>query len=488
MNSFTNIEILKAVRAVKQAPFTLAGKNLLRFTRKTLPDFEETPFHNIYYKILNLFAMGKIKKLVITVPPQHGKSEGSSRRLPAYMLGKNPDLRVGIVSYGATFALRFNRAVQRIIDSEDYRLIFPGTRIGEQRVATLSDQYIRTSSEFEIVGRKGSLISAGRGGAITGNPIDVIIMDDLYKDYAEANSPNIRENVWDFYVNSIKTRLHNNSQELIVFTRWHEDDLIGRIAKKEPMIEMTKMCDLVGADPDAWVKVNFEGIKESPLTTIDKREFGESLWENRHSLKSLENKRSLDKHRFDCLYQGNPGSREGMLYKEFETYKELPATFGNGNYTDTADSGDSFTCSISYKKSRDKIYVTDIVYTQEDMEETEILVPMMLDRSDTRYAYIESNAGGRFFAKKIQARTRAKIKWFYQSGNKESRILTNSATVNESIILPYDWEERWPVFAQHVKGYKRLFSANQFHDAPDVLTGIVEKEIFAPKKTTKRRS
>ena len=171
---------------------------------------------------------------MITVPPQHGKSEGSTRRLPAYMLGVNPDLRIAVSSYNSTFASKFNRDIQRIIDTPEYNHVFSDTLLSGS--IKQSSQFLRNSTEFEIVNKKGSLKSVGRGGALTGNPVDVMIMDDLYKDFAEGNSPIIRDSVWDWYTTVVKTRLHNDSQELIVFTRWHEDDLIGRLEKKKVLL------------------------------------------------------------------------------------------------------------------------------------------------------------------------------------------------------------------------------------------------------------
>jgi len=464
------------LRMLQGAVQERAKRKLVNFAQYMKEDFQRTKFHENYYEILDAFARGKIKKLIVSVPPQHGKSEGSSRLLPAYMLGNNPDLRVGVLSYSSGFAKKFNRAVQRLIISPEYQKLYPGTRTRQNERDTLTTQ---TATEFEIVGHTGSLLAVGRGGAITGNKLDVAILDDMYKDFMEANSPITRETVWDFYINVVKTRLHNDSQELIVFTRWHDDDLIGRIGQVEDIIPINDLAQLDDIPEDAWAKVNFEAIKESEPTAIDSRDVGQALWPKMHNKRKLLLRRKLDANRFDCMYQGNPEPKEGLLYGDFETYTKLPPTQGNGNYTDTADSGDDYLCSISYRKGRDKIYVTDILYTQEPMEVAEERLPMMFERSDTRYANVESNAGGRYFAVKLSKKTRTKVKWFYQKKNKEARILTNAGTVNEAIVFPVDWQDRWPTFAAHVRHYKRIYRANKYNDAPDVLTGIVEKEVFA---------
>ena len=217
----TDNELLELETLIHETEVDEAKDNLLKFTTKTMPEFKAGEFHLIYYHLLDLFAKGKIKRLMITMPPQHGKSEGSTRRLPSFIFGRNPNTKIAVASYNTTFARKFNRDIQRIIDTKEYHEIFPDTLLNASNVVTISSSFLRNSEEFEIVGHKGSLKAVGRGGALTGNSVDVMIMDDLYKDYAEGNSPIIRDAVWDWYTSVVKTRLHNDSQELIVFTRWN---------------------------------------------------------------------------------------------------------------------------------------------------------------------------------------------------------------------------------------------------------------------------
>lgn len=243
--------------------------------------------------------------------PTHN-SEGSSRKLPAFMLGLNPDRKICIGSYAATIARDFNRDVQRIIDTPRYRELFPGTYLNGSNVVTMSNTYLRNSDVIEMVGRKGSLRVVGRGGSLTSKTVDVSILDDVYKDYAEGNSPIVRAAAWKWYTTVVRTRLHNDSQELIVFTRWHDDDLIGRIEKSgETIIDVKCWADLEDVTPGAWVRINFEGLKTGEPTEIDPREPGAALWESRHSKQKLEAQKALDPVQFQCLYQGNPGSRRG---------------------------------------------------------------------------------------------------------------------------------------------------------------------------------
>ena len=446
-----------------------------------------TPMHTTYYTILEAFASGMVRRLIVTMPPQHGKSEGCTRLLPAYMLGINPELRIAIASYSDTFAKKFNRDIQRVIDTPEYSTIFPNTTLNHSNVVSVSSNHLRNASEFEIVGHNGSLKVVGRGGGLTGNRVDVMILDDLYKDAMEGNSPTVRDAVYEWYTSVVRTRQHNESQELMVFTRWHEDDLIGEILKREPYVEIKSLADLRNIPPRTWAYLNFEAIKESESTEIDPRQQGEPLWAERHNLEALNERRAFDPHTFEALYQGHPTSKFGLLYSAFETYTELPSDILRyANYTDTADTGDDYLCSICYVVGKDgKCYITDVLFSKEPMEVTEGAMAMMLERNNTRVACIESNNGGRSFARNIQRLApRVKVEWFHQSGNKESRIISNSATVQHNVVLPYDWALRFPDFFHHITTFRRTFKANAHDDGADALTGVVEREY----NTTKRKS
>ena len=451
--------------------------NFTNFATQIYPFLEIQPFHSVYYRVLDAFARGDIRRLIITMPPQHGKSVGATTLLPAYMLGLKPDTRIAIASYSGSLASRFNRRVQRILESREYSELFPDTTI---KRGTKPANYIRTADEVEIIGREGALLSVGREGSLTGNRVDCFILDDLYKDAMEANSPIIRENCWEWYTSVVRTRMHNLSQELIVFTRWHEEDLIGTITRKEPCRELRSFDDLKDVGENEWLYLNFEAIIASPPTEIDPRALGEALWEERQSAALLHQKRRLDTLRFECMYQGHPSSREGLLYGDsFTEYDTLPKDIVRyGNYTDTADTGDDYLCSICYAVDTDgAIYICDVVYSREPMEVTEREVAEMLCRNRTRIATIESNNGGRGFARAVQRMaTTTKVEWFHQSGNKEARILSHSATALHLLRFPKGWQARWAELYNHLTTYRRTFHSNRWHDAADVITGIIEHE------------
>ena len=495
-------QLLKMYAALKNNPGELvkaASRNrLINFARYMQPDLALEPFHVVYYTLLDKFAHGEIKKMIVQMPPQHGKSEGSSRKLPSFMLGLDPDKKICIGSYAATIARDFNRDVQRIIDTPRYRELFPETYLNGSNVVTMANTYLRNSDVIEMVGRKGSLRVVGRGGSLTSKTVDVSILDDVYKDYAEGNSPIVRNAAWKWYTTVVRTRLHNDSQELIVFTRWHDDDLIGRIEKSgETVIEIKSWDDVKNIPAGAWVRINFEGLKTGEPTEIDPREPGAALWDRRHSWAKLEGQRALDPVQFQCLYQGNPGNAEGKLYRNpFRTYvdkSEWGTYVRSGNYTDVADEGDDFTFSACYdvyksgneawneqkKRFEPILYalITDMVFTQENTEVTAVTVPEMINRCGTQKAWIESNNGGAGFEKLIRKKIKAISEPFYQGANKESRIITNSASVNAQIIMPLGWEERFPKIHEHVTGFLRDFPANEHDDPEDGLTGIYEKEL-----------
>lgn len=427
--------------------------------------------------------------------PTHN-SQGSSRFLPADMLGLYPDIRICICSYAATIAKDFNRDVQRLIDSESYRAVFPETVLNGSNVVTVANNYLRNSDVFEIVNHTGSLRVVGRGGSLTSKTVDVMIYDDLYKDSSEANSPIIRAAAWDWFTKVAQTRLHNDSQQLIVFTRWHPDDIIGKIIDSEKVVFVESWADLENIPAGAWVLVNFEAIKTGQPTEIDNREAGQPLWAQRHSLERLLAQKQLDPLGFQCLYQGNPGDATAFLYQPFKTWvekKDWGQYIRSGCYVDVADQGDDFLFAASYDiyRSENQIWnenkrryepllfalITDIEFTDEPTDVTTVTVPRLINNNGVQKAWIESNNGGSQFEKNVKKKVRALTVPFYQGENKESRVVTNAPFVNQHIVMPFGWETRYKKFHDHIVGFLRKFDANDHDDDADGLTGIYEKEI-----------
>ena len=476
----------------------VASQRFTTFARYIDPKLEMTNFHKVYYEVLDKFAHGQIRKLIVSVPPQHGKSQGSSRFLPAFLLGLNPDLKIVIGSYNADQAKSFNRDVQRIVNSEAYKAVFPDTFFNNGKMK-MENVYQCNSEVSEPVGHSGFVRAVGRSGALTGKSVDICILDDVYKDFNEANSALIREQAWKWYTTVVRTRLHNDSQELIVFTRWHEEDLIGKLEKSgEKIILLESMSQLNDIPFGAWVQVNFPALKMGAPTELDPREEGEALWEEKHSRRKLLASKALDPIQFECLYQGNPSSAEGRLYGEFKTYVD-PADYGTlvrkGCMVDVADKGTDDLVSICYeiRRSPNTFYnehtkrfepllflcITDVVMTDEGTEVTYVSVPRQINTQGTQFVWVESNNGGEQFANAIRKKVRAQVKSFFNHANKETRIITNASTVMQTVVMPNDWATRYPKFYEKMTKFLRTFSANAHDDAPDCVTQAVEKEILS---------
>ena len=451
-------------------------ENLLSFTRHTLPSFAPAPFHIPYYEVLTRFAMGEIKKLMITMPPQHGKSEGATRRLPAFVLGQDPDKRIAIVSYNAIKARKFNRELQRIMDDDHYYELFPQTLLAGQasyqEQGRRSRNYARNSDECEIVGYQGSFKTIGVGGSLTGEPVDMLIMDDLYKDASSAWSPVIRQNVADWYDTVASTRLHNDSQQLLVFTRWHMEDLAGRLLEQEGVYDPIE-------NPQGWLLVSFPAIQNRPPSEQDPRAEGEPLWPERHSLEKLLEIKGRSPTVFESLYQQNPQPSQGLMYEEFSCYTDLPSRSYSVAYIDAADSGADYLCALFYKEAEDGNYITDVLYTKDPMEVTETTLTYMLQQHQVERCHIESNNGGNLFVSNLQQRSwdmgnrLTRFNPFHQNQNKTARIFAASASVQKLIKMPLDWKKRFPKFARDLTGYLRV-GTNAHDDAPDALTGSIE--------------
>ena len=451
-------------------------ENLLSFTRHTLPSFAPAPFHIAYYEVLTRFAMGEIKKLMITMPPQHGKSEGATRRLPAFVLGQDPDKRIAIVSYNAIKARKFNRELQRIMDDDRYYELFPQTLLAGQasyqEQGRRSRNYARNSDECEIVGYQGSFKTIGVGGSLTGEPVDMLIMDDLYKDASSAWSPVIRQNVADWYDTVASTRLHNDSQQLLVFTRWHMEDLAGRLLEQEGVYDPIE-------NPQGWLLVSFPAIQNRTPSEQDPRAEGEPLWPERHSLEKLLEIKGRSPTVFESLYQQNPQPSQGLMYEEFSCYTDLPSRSYSVAYIDAADSGADYLCALFYKEAEDGNYITDVLYTKDPMEVTETTLTYMLQQHQVERCHIESNNGGNLFVSNLQQRSwdtgnrLTRFNPFHQNQNKTARIFAASASVQKLIKMPLDWKKRFPKFARDLTGYLRV-GTNAHDDAPDALTGSIE--------------
>lgn len=327
----TSVEKIRLLELKREQAVRRARKSMFDFTLYTNSEYMPNWHHRLLCSYLDRFVAGEITRLMVFMPPRHGKSELVSRRLPAYILGRDPNASIIGTSYGAELASMMNRDVQRIIDSPDYSRIFPDTRLEGSNVRTIADgRYMRNNDIFEIVGHRGVYRSAGIGGGITGMGAQYAIIDDPIKNQKEAASDTYRQGVWEWYTSTLYTRLQKPGAVLLTLTRWHEDDLAGRLlqlAKDEPeadkwtVIRLPARCETINKHED------------------DKRNEGEALWESAFPSERLRAiKGSVGTRIWEALYQQNPTALGGNIFKGewFHKYEVLPPIRYRKIFADTA--------------------------------------------------------------------------------------------------------------------------------------------------------
>lgn len=242
---------------------------------------------------------------MVFAPPRHGKSEIVSRRLPAYILGRDPNAQIIACSYSDDLAGRNNRDVQRIIDSDGYRALFPQTQLFGKFVRNqASGRWLRNSDLFEIPGFRGAYRSAGVGGGITGMGCTYGVIDDPIKNEEEAYSPTVRRKILDWYQSTFYTRLERDARVLITMTRWHKEDLAGA---------------LIEANGEHWTVLSLPAIHEEgdAASADDPRSVGEPLWADRYPLAKLKQTReTLGPTKWAAMYQQTPRAAAGAEWPD----------------------------------------------------------------------------------------------------------------------------------------------------------------------------
>ena len=252
-----------------------ARTNLLAFAKYTMPTYTVGGMHQLICEKLEAVERGDIKRLMIFTPPRHGKSELVSKRFPAWYLGRQPDRQIISASYGADLAGDFGRDVRNIIADKQFRVLFPFVNLAEDSQAK---NRWHTS-------RGGSYVSAGVGSPITGRGAHILNIDDPVKDRADAESEVVRNSVWAWYTSTAYTRLMPGGAVILTMTRWHEDDLAGRL--------LARMQE----GGDRWDVLCLRGLDEH----------GQALWPERYSASSLhEIRAAIGSRDFESLYQQNP--------------------------------------------------------------------------------------------------------------------------------------------------------------------------------------
>lgn len=468
------------------------------FWRENGKQFIVNSHHITITDVIDQILEGKLTKVIFNIAPRYSKTELVVKRLMANGLALNPKAKFIHLSYSDDLALDNSNEVRESVKSPYYQQLFPYVQLSQTT----------DSKKKWYTTEGGGVYATSTGGQVTGfgagelesqlddpnlsqeekeklleqiknlnellaelEGIDLpgeenkfkgaIIIDDPLKP-DDAISDTKREAVNKRFENTIRSRVNSrNTPIIIIMQRLHERDLCGYLMELEP---------------DEWSVISL------PCLSVDEEGNEVALWEQKHTVEELKKLRDTDPYVFETQYQQNPTPIEGLMYSRFRTYETIPFSTKTirKNYTDTADTGADFLCSICYVEQPEGNYITDVLYTDKPMEYTEPETAKMLYRNNTDIANIESNNGGRGFARNVEKILREmgdssiKIDWFHQTENKNVRIFNRSADVQNLTFFPVDWEERWPLFAKSIKSYRKE-GKNAHDDAPDVLSGMIEK-------------
>lgn len=328
---------------------TEAKSRLIAFTEYTFPGYVPAPHHQLIADKLEAVERGEIDRLMVNMPPRHGKSELASRRFPAWFLGRNPGRSIIAASYNSDLAGDFGRQVRNIVADPSYRALFDVELADDSRAAN------RWNTKDG-----GAYVAAGVGTAITGRGADVLLIDDPLKDREEADSELQRGKVWDWYTSTAYTRLAPGGRVIVIQTRWHEDDLSGRLLEQSTR------------GGDKWEVLELPAISDA----------GEALWPEFYPLPVLDRLRSvLPVRDWTALYQQRPAPEEGDFFKRewFKFYDKRPShlrIYGASDYAVTAKGGDYTVHGVVGIDSDDNLYVLDIWRAQ---AESNVWVEQFID-------------------------------------------------------------------------------------------------------------
>jgi predicted phage terminase large subunit-like protein len=436
-----------------------ARRHLVDFTRYTFPGYRVGWFHAEVCEHLDRFLddvlAGRSPRLMIFAPPRSGKSELASRRFPAFAFGRNPDLTFIATSYSASLASMMNRDVQRIIDEPEYGDVFPGTALYGKNIRTLAKgSFLRNSDIFEIVNRRGIYRSAGVCGGITGMGAHVLLIDDPIKDDIEARSPVYRERVWQWYTKSAYTRLAPGGGVLVILTRWHDDDLAGRLLRAAE------------EGGDHWQEIRYPAIAEKDE---QHRKVGEALDPGRYPVEQLRKIQAASgSHAWESLYQQRPAPSEGGMFQRswwrfwrYAWQEPVPALIDRTTVIpeDAFDEiGLSWDCSFKNKKDSDLVaggawgrrganrYLLDLEWRRMNFPETlRAFIAQCRKWPKARAKFIEDKANGPAVIDTLKNKIAGLIP-LEPRGGKEARAAATSPYVEAGdVFLPLhaSWRDRY---------------------------------------------
>jgi predicted phage terminase large subunit-like protein len=454
-------------------------KSTLNFTRHFFVERFKRKFvvgdhHKKICAALDDVISGKTKKLIINIAPRYGKTELAVKNFIAMGLALNPKAKFIHLSYSDDLVLDNSSEIQSIMNEPEYQRLFnvaPTTSNSKKWYTSEGGGLYAVSSSGQVTGFGAGLVDQAEKeeeksiDEFTVSCIDeeqfggAIIIDDAIKP-DDARSPVIRNKVNTKFDTTIRNRVNSrNTPIVIIGQRVDEEDLCGFLMNQEP---------------GEWTVLSLPCIYE---------ENGEekALWPFKHTLDELKALRDINSFVFDTQYMQEPKPLQGLMYEQgFREYENIPAGAKvRKSYTDTADEGEDYLCSIVYDEMAHANYIIDVIYTQKPMEFTEPLTAEQFTKHKVATALVESNNGGRGFARAVEKQCRemnnnhTRIKWFHQSENKQVRIFTRSGEVQNLCFMPKGWEKMWPGFYKSLTSYMKV-GKNKHDDAPDALTGTVE--------------
>lgn len=397
----------------------LARKDLIYFTKITFPEYKPSWHHILLAEQLQKVESGEIDRLMILMPPRHGKSELASIRFPAWYLGRNPNNNIITCSYGQALANEFGMKTRNLVQSDVYKNIFP-------EVQTSKDS--KAKQVWHINGYRGSYIAAGIGGTITGKGGSVLIIDDPIKNAEEANSEIYRNKVWEWYQSTAYTRLEKNGAIIIILTHWHEDDLAGRL-----LVEQDKI------DGDQWHVIKLPAIAEQD---DDFRKECDPLWQDKFNLTELQRiKNAIGSHHFEALYQQNPSASEGEILKRawWKYYKELPKTHDRiiqswDTAFETGKSNDYSVCQ-TWLETKAGFYLIDIWREKVEFPELNRQVKILYNKFKPNAVLIEKKASGHSLIQELKRETTIPIREVTPDKDKTARVNAITPTIEAGNVF-----------------------------------------------------
>ena len=340
---------------------------------------------------LEAVERGDIKRLMVLMPPRHGKSELVSLRFPCWCLSRHPTISIVQAGYAESIALTHSRKARDIFVSQEAYLLFPHIHYRPERLGQEIIIPERQAAHEWGTSQGGSYYAVGIGGGLTGRGFNIGIIDDPVKDEEEASSPTYREKAWDWYTRVFKTRGEPGAAEIVVMTRWHEDDLVGRLLKQAQ------------EDPtaDQWTILHFPAISEDGL----------ALWPERYPIEVLQQIRiSIGSRAFESLYQGNPTIATGQIFKRewWRYYRELPTFERLIHSWDTAfkdkTQNDYSVCEV-WGETRTGFYLIDVWRGKVEFPELKVMAKSLYERDRPSAVLVEDAASGQSLIQELKRDT-----------------------------------------------------------------------------------